>query len=272
MATSTTTTETVELTLEDGTRARVVVIRKDTTGSTMDDMRDYVAAAATPFPADLAAAVVVARTQTAGRGTGTRTWASATPGNLYCNIALPLARVPAWQRARYPLVLAVALRRVLGAPAVPLRTKWPNDLVAPDGRKVAGTLAECAGGVLSAGVGVNIVAAPALRAPGARPAAALADLVGTAVRLPAPDTLALALCRELLGLAHSAGGGGEEEEERQRAALLAEYRAGVDWGVPVCERAAPTVPLVALGVTDDGLLRVRRPDGTTDVLVDSYLV
>ena len=257
----------MELTWDGGARASVMVVHKDTTASTIDDMRAFIAAEATPFPATLDAVIIIARTQTAGRGSGTRKWASSIPGNLYCNIALPLARVPAGLMRLFQIVLAVALRRVLSAYA-PLHTKWPNDVLALDGRKLAGVLIECCQGVISVGVGVNIVEAPDAAAirEGGRPAVALAELLTSGTPPPAPEDVALALCRELLGLARKG------DAQQQCEALLAEYREGVDWTVPVYERAAPTVPLVALGITNEGHLQVRRPDGTTDVLVDRYLV
>lgn len=254
----------VELQKEDGGQAHVLFLHKDKTTSTMDDMREYLANTAEPFPAGIDAVVIVADMQTAGRGTGTRTWMSATRGNLYCTLALPLVRVRADLCPLLPLVLAVALHRVLAAAVAPQRVhiKWPNDILAADGRKLAGTLLECRCGAVAAGVGVNIAAAPVLST--GRAAASLADLCGGDARvLPSPEDVARALCRELFALATGAEG---------RDALLAEYRCSVDWKAPVHERAMPDVPLVALGITDDGHLLVRRPDGSTDTLIDSYLV
>lgn len=82
---------------------------------------------------------------------------------------------PALEAARAPLLcLAAAVacieaieatRPVAGAP---YGIKWPNDVLAPDGAKVAGILAECEpqsdGGLAYAllGIGINVHAAPDL--------------------------------------------------------------------------------------------------------------
>jgi BirA family biotin operon repressor/biotin-[acetyl-CoA-carboxylase] ligase len=85
------------------------------------------------------------------------------PGNVHVSVllrpALPLQRVPL-----VALASAVAVAEALGAP---YGIKWPNDILAPDGRKVAGLLAEAdtAGGHVAwivVGVGINVVAAPDL--------------------------------------------------------------------------------------------------------------
>jgi BirA family biotin operon repressor/biotin-[acetyl-CoA-carboxylase] ligase len=47
----------------------------------------------------------------------------------------------------------LAARRVLGTS---FRLKWPNDVVTPDGNKVAGLLAERTGGLVVVGLGANL--------------------------------------------------------------------------------------------------------------------
>ena len=83
--------------------------------------------------------IVVAKTQTAGRGRGNNTWQSP-PGGLY---ATWLAWVPMTKLALVPLAagaaLADAVEEVL--PGVRVGLKWPNDLQV-EGRKLGGVLCQ----------------------------------------------------------------------------------------------------------------------------------
>ena len=96
--------------------------------------------------------------QTAGRGRRGRTWQSPAGAGLYFTTILPMVA----PRERLGLgslavgvVLAEAVQAELG---VQTGLKWPNDLLAPDGRKLAGILLEsdAASGTVLAGVGVNL--------------------------------------------------------------------------------------------------------------------
>jgi BirA family biotin operon repressor/biotin-[acetyl-CoA-carboxylase] ligase len=106
---------------------------------------------------------VRARRQTAGRGRLGRAWEHAADDALALTVLLRPS-LPPERLGWLAIAAAVALRDVAG-PA--FRIKWPNDLLAPDGRKVAGVLAEAEvqGRAVSAvllGVGVNVRAAPPL--------------------------------------------------------------------------------------------------------------
>lgn len=135
---------------------------------------------------------VLARKQTAGRGTKGRSWASPI-GNLYLSVLLRPAsqarEVPGWG-----LLAAVALHATLAPYAGPgLTLKWPNDLLL-NGAKCAGILSEASlapsGALewLALGFGVNLAHAPALpdRATAALPAPA-----------PSPEEAAAALMASL---------------------------------------------------------------------------
>lgn len=95
--------------------------------------------------ARLAGSVVIAETQTEGKGRFGRTWVSP-PGGLYLSVLVepPAGRgaPPADPLTLLPLAAGVAVaqavRRVAGVPA---ELRWPNDLDW-EGRKVAGVLAE----------------------------------------------------------------------------------------------------------------------------------
>jgi len=93
-------------------------------------------------------AVVVAESQTAGRGRLGRSWVSPPGGNLYTSILLatpPASNTLTW----IPLLAAVAIvRAVTTLTSLSLTVKWPNDvLVTRDGRggtarKLAGILVD----------------------------------------------------------------------------------------------------------------------------------
>jgi BirA family biotin operon repressor/biotin-[acetyl-CoA-carboxylase] ligase len=98
--------------------------------------------------------VAVADHQTAGRGRLGRTWEAPAGANLLLSVLLRPELEPA---QRHLATTAVALAAVdaidasgsvevpgdgVGGGPVVIGIKWPNDLVAPDGRKVAGVLAE----------------------------------------------------------------------------------------------------------------------------------
>lgn len=114
---------------------------------------------------DEAPFAVLALRQTAGRGRLGRRWHSDQAGNLY----LSLAFRPFIETARlspFTLWMGLALCAHLEkARGIRLGLKWPNDLLADDGRKVAGMLTEAridADRVrdLVFGLGLNIGARP----------------------------------------------------------------------------------------------------------------
>lgn len=81
-------------------------------------------------------AVVVAEEQTAGRGRLGRRWEAPSGQNLLFTVVLrPLCPI-----REAPLLTLGAAAGL--AEALELRVKWPNDVVTPDGKKVAGLLAE----------------------------------------------------------------------------------------------------------------------------------
>lgn len=85
-------------------------------------------------------ALVTAERQTAGRGRRGRTWSSPPGGDIYASVVVR-PRSAAAGLGALGLAAAVGLREGLGAMGVPVRIKWPNDLLVA-GRKVAGILCE----------------------------------------------------------------------------------------------------------------------------------
>lgn len=111
--------------------------------------------------------LVWARSQSAGRGRGGRTWLSP-PGNLYLSIVLR-PESPTHRAVELGFVAAVALGAAieeLVGPDPRLAFKWPNDVLF-DGRKVAGILIEAESAAepgrldwMVLGVGVNVRSHP----------------------------------------------------------------------------------------------------------------
>lgn len=110
--------------------------------------------------------VVVARSQTAGRGRHGRTWVSALDQGVWLSI-LMRPTVPATTASTLPLVVGLAVADALGREwGLDVRLKWPNDVVVAtmegdsantDWTKLAGVLAERIddGGIII-GVGINV--------------------------------------------------------------------------------------------------------------------
>ena len=119
-------------------------------------------------------ASLLAETQTSGRGQFGRTWHSPC-GNLYGSLRIPRLGAP-WSDL-VPLMLADSMRAILEGSGLAASIKWPNDLLV-SGRKVGGILMEERSGIVIAGVGVNLAAAPPaekLRHPLALPAGSLRE-------------------------------------------------------------------------------------------------
>jgi BirA family biotin operon repressor/biotin-[acetyl-CoA-carboxylase] ligase len=129
------------------------VIVHDVTGSTNDDARALAARGAPE------GTVVLADSQTSGRGRLGRTWVSPDRAGLYLSVLLRPSEPPALV-GRYAIAAAVAVCascRELTDDRVIL--KWPNDALA-EGRKLAGILSELRqgpqGAELILGFGVNV--------------------------------------------------------------------------------------------------------------------
>ncbi len=132
--------------------------------------------------------VLLAESQTAGRGRGGRSWFSPPGVNLYASVLyrpeIGPAAAPVFSFVT-SLAVADAIREEGAAPAI----KWPNDVLVK-GAKLAGTLVELAGSTerldyIILGVGVNLnVRHAALRAalgPAARHATSLREVLGRPV-------------------------------------------------------------------------------------------
>jgi BirA family biotin operon repressor/biotin-[acetyl-CoA-carboxylase] ligase len=103
-------------------------------------------------------AVLVAESQTAGRGRLHRDWTSPPRAGLTFSILLRPDDVPTIRWGWLPLLAGVSVARAVARfGEVEARLKWPNDvLVGPDRRKAAGLLAQVAGGAVVVGIGLNV--------------------------------------------------------------------------------------------------------------------
>jgi len=136
--------------------------------------------------------VVLAETQSAGRGRRGRTWLSPPGLNVYLSC---LKRFDAGFAALSGLSLAVGVIVMRALATMGIRgagLKWPNDVLG-EGGKLAGILVELSGeyqGPCAAiiGVGLNVRLTPALHAQAGQPVSDLATLAGGA----APDRNAVA--------------------------------------------------------------------------------
>jgi BirA family biotin operon repressor/biotin-[acetyl-CoA-carboxylase] ligase len=103
--------------------------------------------------------LVLADTQTAGRGRRGRHWYSPPTRNLYCSIILRPDQSQAGYLTIIPLASALAVADAIAdVGRIQCRLKWPNDIMIGD-KKVAGILCESAGGksatVVVVGIGIN---------------------------------------------------------------------------------------------------------------------
>ena len=86
--------------------------------------------------------VAVAEHQTAGRGRLGRRWEAPAGANLLASVLLRLDLPVAHRHLASAVVCLAAADAAEAVAGLRLGVKWPNDLVAGDGRKVAGVLAE----------------------------------------------------------------------------------------------------------------------------------
>lgn len=138
----------------NGPYAAVGVV--STTGSTNSDL----AAAARAGSPDRT--VLIAETQTAGRGRQARSWVSPAGAGLYLSVLLRVGGVPRHRLGWLTLLAGVAVARtVRDAAGVAATLKWPNDVLAgPRAAKCCGILAEAVDGgaepIAVVGIGLNV--------------------------------------------------------------------------------------------------------------------
>lgn len=215
----------------------------DVLGSTNDRLKELAAGGAAPWT------VVVAESQTRGRGRGGAVWHSPAGAGLWLSVLLPCDEpVPAY----LPLAVGVAAARAAeeAAPGVRVGIKWPNDLEVA-GRKIGGILCEHGHGWVAAGIGVNVLT-PEVGIPAevAERATSLEAVSGARVSVGA---LATALLHRLRASRCGRGPGLDpavHQELRERDVLRG---TGV-W-------TSQAGPGSARGIAEDGALLLELPGG-----------
>ena len=203
-------------------------------------------------------AVLLAETQTGGRGRAGRTWVSPPDVNLYFTVVL-LAAPDESRHLAYvtPLATALAVEEVAARQGSQLRAdlKWPNDVLI-DGKKVAGILIEntekeSGEPVALVGVGINVNIDVAAYAEIASIATSLKDVLG--VRVPREEVLA-AFCNHFEVLYEEAIVGGRTPFEAWRERLITLGKDVTATG------ASETIRGLAVDVDEDGALLIETPD------------
>jgi BirA family biotin operon repressor/biotin-[acetyl-CoA-carboxylase] ligase len=218
----------------------LVVQRYGTVVSTMDLLHQLATEGAGQGTA------VVAEEQLGGRGSRGRTWRSPRGGLWLSYLLRPAAAGTELLSLRVGLAAAEALQ-CLGA-GLPIRLKWPNDLMLGD-RKLGGILCEArwAGGVpawVAVGIGINV------RNP--IPSDLASSTVALEEFLPgiAPESALDLLLPRLRAL--------DGSRDRLDFPEL-EQLAARDWLAG--RRVSQPMEGYAEGIAADGALRIRRDDG-----------
>lgn len=213
------------------------------TPSTMDLARE---AAAEGAPHGT---LILAETQTAGRGRRGRGFFSPPGGSLYFTLILRPSRE---QYARLPLAVPLAVCRACAREGVDARIKWPNDIWVGE-RKLSGMLIDGEtgpGGLIAyVGIGLNVNADPTADSALRDTAASLSRELGREV---VREPLLARICDEL-----------EAALALPEAELLAHYRAlslVLGRRVTVEETDGPWEAR-AVAIAPDGALVVEREGG-----------
>ncbi|MBI3783874.1 MAG: biotin--[acetyl-CoA-carboxylase] ligase [Deltaproteobacteria bacterium] len=207
--------------------------------------------------------VVIADAQTKGRGRLGRSWSSPPFRNLYLSVILrpPIALGEAPQLA---LVVGAAIAEAIREWAPHATLKWPNDVLL-EGKKVSGALTELevvSDGIafVIAGIGVNLnIHDDELPDELRDKAIGLCSITGAAIdRVAFADTL-LARLESLYDTYLSSGFAAIRPRWEQLSALT-----GRRLQVDDCGRRYAGI---ALGLADDGALRLRLDDGREQTIV-----
>lgn len=201
--------------------------------------------------------VLVAESQSAGRGRLERQWASPPRAGLTFSVLLrPSPPRPTW--SWLPLLAGLAVRRaVVTVTELDVELKWPNDLLV-DGRKLAGLLAEVHGDAVVLGIGLNV----STRVDELLPSAVSLATAGADVL--DRDTLLRAILRELggaydaWGLRRGASDGIRDEYVEHCGTIGASLRVALSGG--------DVLEGVGVGIDSEGRLVVRAADGSEHLL------
>lgn len=200
--------------------------------------------------------IVLASSQTCGRGRLGRSWHSPPDAGLYVSIVCRDERAARFLTIAAGVAVAETIRGVTG---LPVEIKWPNDVVIGEGgastrrRKLAGILAEGSSAdrvqYIVVGIGVNL--RPSVYPPGiADRASSLEAELGRPVDAPALLAGILARFAEYVALAGS--GGSLELLTRCRSLAPSASGSPVEFETPEGRLQGTTA-----GIADDGALLIR---------------
>jgi BirA family biotin operon repressor/biotin-[acetyl-CoA-carboxylase] ligase len=214
-------------------------------GSTNDRAGALVVGGCRPY------SVVVADEQSAGRGRRGTRWSSPPGCGLWMSVVLG-AEVDA-VTPPLPLLVGLAVAEALetAAPGLRVAIKWPNDLLIDD-LKVGGVLCERVQRSVVVGVGVN------LRAPPGGLDGALAARA-TAVELHGGKRIARKDLGRLVVSGIEALRGSVEQPLPARVQQALAQRDALAGRLLETEQAGAGI---GAGISDDGALRLERPDGS----------
>jgi len=207
--------------------------------------------------------------QTAGRGRLGRTWYGSATGSVLFSIAVPW-RGDLASSATVTLACGLAAAQCLRRYDVPVRLKWPNDIVL-DGRKLAGILTETAEDLrgnrtLVIGMGLNLALEPAQRLAIGQPVAELAEKFGRAsVRAQREQWLAR-LARAMIHGARQFDRNGFAGMCTRFNACLAFFGQSVNLHAP----GQATLSGIVRGVDDQGRLLLEC-EGTLHALISGEM-
>jgi BirA family biotin operon repressor/biotin-[acetyl-CoA-carboxylase] ligase len=204
--------------------------------------------------------VIRADFQTQGRGRrASGAWESPAAENLLFTVLLEKVASPS-ALLKTPLLIGLAVARALESLyALTVAIKWPNDILAGDGRKVCGILCQTHGRYLLAGIGINCnqrIFPPELK----DKAVSLSLLLDGKVDRDR-------LLRAVLNRYAAIGAVPDPREEvERRLAFRGERRVFLpeDPGLPAVEG-------VVAGLGENGELLLRTPDGSLRGLVSGSL-
>jgi BirA family biotin operon repressor/biotin-[acetyl-CoA-carboxylase] ligase len=204
--------------------------------------------------------VLVAESQTAGRGRLDRTWAAPARSGLTFSVLLRPSEVAASSWGWFPLLAGVAVAGALGPLAeLDVRLKWPNDVLVGD-RKLAGILAERVEDALVLGIGINV----SLRADELPvPTATSLHLEGSAVVDRMPVLLAV-----LRSMGRLYGEFADASGDADASGLRSSYRGLCSTlGAPVRAElpGGRAVTGTAVDVDESGRLILETPEGTEPI-------